>query len=163
MAMRPLHHVPREDPDLPRGDLILHFSRRPESTPAGVRETAVGGGGEGGAGQTPDGCGKLLEERAIRGNADGDDPFFFFSWPWYREQVHSPGSPGDLQEVADRANKSNRREIALTSETKMELANKKTAHGCWWVFFSTHCQKWTRGKPQFSELTLQSSHYLPRA
>lgn len=78
MAMRPLHHVPREDPDLPRGDLILHFSRRPESTPAGVRETAVGGGGEGGAGQTPDGCGKLLEERAIRGNADGDDPFFFF-------------------------------------------------------------------------------------
>lgn len=72
--MRPLHRVPREDPDPPRGDLIMHFSRRPESTPAGVRETAVGGG----AGQTPDGCGKLLEERAIRGNADGDDPPFFF-------------------------------------------------------------------------------------
>lgn len=47
MAMRPLHHVPREDPDLPRGDLILHSSRRPESTPAGVRETAVGRGGKG--------------------------------------------------------------------------------------------------------------------
>lgn len=49
MATRPLHHVPREDPDLPRRDLILHFSRRLESTPAGVRETAVGGRGRGGA------------------------------------------------------------------------------------------------------------------
>lgn len=73
------------DPDLSRHDLILHFSCSVESTPAGVRETAVVGGGEGDKPQMA--VLNCLRRGQFGASLMATTPF---SWLWYRQHVSFP-------------------------------------------------------------------------